>query len=216
MLPERWRPPFTLGGRYVELVPMERAHVAAIAEAARDPEVIRFLAQPPGPTVADAEALVATLLERQRQGTDVPFTTRLRATGEVVGMTRYLHLDLDNDAVEIGGTFVRRDLWRSPVNTDAKLAMLRHAFEVGGAHRVVLQTDLRNLRSQSAIARLGAVREGEHREDRRLPDGYRRTSVVFSILEPEWPAVRERLSAALDRPWSPGPRDPPGRGSAPT
>ena len=203
MRAEPWRPPLTLGGTYVELLPLEASHAAAIAAAGRDPEVLRYLALPPGPTVGGAEAAIAILLERQRQGTDVPFVTRLRSTGEVIGMTRYLHLDLENDSVEIGGTFVTRALWRTPVNTDAKLAMLRHAFEVGGAHRVVLQTDLRNARSQAAIARLGAVREGEHREDRHLPDGYRRTSVIFSILAPEWPAVRDRLRASLARPWNP-------------
>ncbi len=203
MLPDRWRPPFALTGRYVELVPLAASHAPAIAAAAREPEVSRYLPLPPGPGLREAENLVSILLERQRQGTDVPFTTRLRSNGSVVGMTRFLHLDLENDAVEIGGTFVTRELWRTPVNTDAKLAMLRHAFEIAGAHRVVLQTDLRNTRSQAAIARLGAVREGAHREDRRLPDGYRRTSVVFSLLAPEWPAARERLSAALDRPWTP-------------
>jgi RimJ/RimL family protein N-acetyltransferase len=214
MRPEPWRPPFTLTGRYVELAPLEASHAAAIAGAG-DPEAIRYLGLPPGPSVEQAAATVATLLERQRQGSDVPFTTRLRSTGAVVGMTRFLHLDLENDAVEIGGTLVARSLWRTPVNTDAKLAMLRHAFEVAGAHRVVLQTDLRNTRSQAAIARLGAVREGEHREDRHLPDGYRRTSVVYAILAGEWPTVRRRLDEALARPWEP-PAAEPGPSARPT
>ena len=200
----RFRPPLTLAGRYVELVPLRAADVPDLHRAANDPDVRRYLVLAPGPELADAEASVATLLRRQRAGTDLPFTTRLKATGQVMGMTRFLHIDPENDSVEIGGTLVDRRYWRSPVNTDAKLTMLRHAFEAARVHRVSLQTDLRNLRSQAAIARLGAVREGVHREDRLLSDGFRRSSVVFSILASEWPAVRDRLARALDRPWEPG------------
>jgi RimJ/RimL family protein N-acetyltransferase len=199
-----FRPPQTVGGRYVELVPLAREHAAELVRASADPEVRRFLVLPPGPSLAATEAVVATLLARQAAGTDLPFTTRLRGTGEVVGMTRFLHIDAENESVEIGGTFVARPYWRTPVNTDAKLAMLRHAFEVGRVHRVTLQTDLRNERSQAAIARLGAVREGAHREDRLLPSGVRRTSVFFSILASEWPGTRDKLLEALARPWTPG------------
>ncbi|HTT16145.1 MAG TPA: GNAT family protein [Thermoplasmata archaeon] len=197
-----FRPPLRLAGRYVDLIPLERAHADELTVAGRDPESQRYLVQGVGPSTADTARLVDDLLARQDAGTDLAFATRLRSAGRVVGMTRFLRLDLENDAVEIGGTFLDSRLWRTPVNTDAKLAMLRHAFEVGGAHRLTLQTDLRNERSQAAIAGLGAVREGVHREDRRLADGYRRSSVVFSILAEEWPAVQERLSAKLARPWA--------------
>ncbi len=203
MRAERFRPPFSLGGRYVDLVPLDRAHAPELLAALRDPEVQRFLARPVGTTLAEVEATVDFLLGLQAAGSDVPFATRLRATGRIVGTTRYLRLDPENDSVDIGGTFLDSRYWRSPLNTDAKLAMLRHAFDAGAVHRVSLQTDLRNTRSQAAIARLGAVREGLLREDRHLPDGYYRSSVIFSILASEWPAVRARLEAKLAPPWEP-------------
>jgi N-acetyltransferase len=199
---EAFRPPQTLRGRYVELVPLELSHLEGLLHAARDPEVSRYLVAPIGPARAEAEGTLRLLLERQRTGTDLAFTTRRRTTGAIVGMTRFLHINPEDDSVEIGGTFLDSVYWRSPLNTDAKLAQLRHAFDEGEAHRVTLQTDLRNERSQRAIARLGAVREGLHREDRRLGENRYRTSVVFSILRSEWPAVRLRLEAALERPWS--------------
>jgi N-acetyltransferase len=199
---ERFRPPVTLAGRYVELVPLDRAHAPALQQAARDPEVSRFLIHQVGPSVEAVAALLGMVLQRQSSGTDLAFTTRLRTTGAVVGMTRFLHIDPENDSVEIGGTFLDSAFWRTPLNTDAKLAMLRYAFDEGGAHRVWLQTDVRNERSQAAITRLGAVREGVLREDRRVPSGRYRTSIIFSILASEWPDVRRRLEASLERPWT--------------
>jgi RimJ/RimL family protein N-acetyltransferase len=201
VLPARFRPPVTLTGQNVELVPLERSHAPALLRAARDPEVQRYLVRPIGTTVAETERLVDLLLEEQAAGTALPFATRLRSTGDVVGMTRFLNIDPEDDSVDIGGTFLDSAYWRSPLNTDAKLGMLRHAFDDARVHRVSLQTDLRNERSQRAIARLGAVREGVHREDRHLKDGSYRSSVVYGILVREWPAVRERLEAALARPW---------------
>jgi RimJ/RimL family protein N-acetyltransferase len=200
-----FRPPVTLVGRYLELVPLETSHAAALLHAARDPEVSRFLVAPIGPGLGDVQSLIALLLRHQEEGHELAFVTRLRRERTVVGASRFIHLDVENGSVEIGGTFLDSEYWRSPLNTDAKLAMLRHAFEVGGAHRVWLQTDVRNVRSQAAIARLGAVREGVHREDRLLSSGSYRSSVVFSILSSEWPTVRSDLEAKLGRPWSPPP-----------
>jgi len=202
MRAEAFRPPLTLTGRYVELVPLERSHVPALLHAARDPEVSRYLVRPVGPALADVERLVDWVLEHQAAGGALAFTTVLRETHTVVGMSRFLDINPDDDSVQIGGTFLEPAFWRSPLNTDAKLEMLRYAFETGEVHRVWLQTDVRNERSQAAIARLGAVREGVLREDRRFPNGTYRSSVVFSILAGEWPKVRERLSAARERPWT--------------
>jgi len=199
----RLRPPVTLSGRHVQLVPLEPSHAPALLHAARDPETQRYLVLPIGTRLPEVEAVVARLLERQRAGTDLPFATRLRSGGAVIGMTRFLHITPEDDSVDIGGTFLDSAFWRTPINTDAKLAMLRYAFEEACVHRVTLQTDLRNERSQRAIARLGAVREGVHREDRVLPSGGYRSSVFYSILASEWPSVRDQLSAALERPWDP-------------
>ncbi len=198
-----FRPPVTLKGRYVELVPTERAHAAETWETLTDPDVTRYLRMGPVGSLADMERVLDDLLAGQRQGTDLPFTTRLRATGRAIGMTRFLRIDRPNQWVEIGGTWIDARLWRTPVNTEAKLLMLRHAFAVEKAHRVQLQTDLRNVRSQAAIARLGAQREGVVREDVVMPDGYRRSSVLFSILSPEWPAVERRLTEKLAPAWEP-------------
>jgi N-acetyltransferase len=198
-----FRPPVTLTGRYVELVPLERSHAAESWEFSSDPEVTRYLRSGPVASVADMERFIDDVLAGQANGTDLAFTTRLRATGRAIGMTRFLRIDRQSQWVEIGGTSIDRRFWRTPVNTEAKLLMLRHAFEVEKAHRVQLQTDLRNVRSQTAIARLGAQREGVMREDVVMPDGYRRSSVIFSILAPEWPEVKRRLTEFLAPPWTP-------------
>jgi N-acetyltransferase len=203
MRDESFRTPVTLTGRYVELVPLAPAHVAELWRSAARPEVTRYLRAGPVALPDDLGRIVAEQLEAQRAGTDLPFATRLVRTHRAIGMTRFLRIDRANEGVEIGGTWLDPGFWRTPVNTEAKLLMLGHAFEVEHAHRVQLQTDLRNERSQRAIARLGAQREGVLREDVVMPDGYRRSSVYFSILAAEWPAVRARLEAMLARAWSP-------------
>jgi N-acetyltransferase len=173
--------------------------------------VSRYLVDPPGTTLAEVEALIRLLLERQRAGTDLAFTTVRKEDRSPVGMTRFLNIDRINRSVDIGGTWLASDLWKSPFNTEAKLLMLRHAFDQEGVHRVRLCTDLRNERSQAAIARLGATREGILRDDRLLRSGYWRSSVVFGILADEWPRVRARLEGRLARPWRPSVEIPPPR-----
>ncbi len=202
MREESFRRPLTLTGRYVELVPLELAHAAEALAVAGRPEVTRFLRTGPLATRPAVEAMIRELLDAEAAGTDLPFTTFLRSPRRLVGMTRFLRIERSNDKVEIGGTWLDPDVWRTPVNSEAKLLMLRHAFEREGAHRVQLQTDLRNERSQRAIERLGAHREGVVREDVLLPDGYRRSSVLYSILADEWPGVRARLERALATPWT--------------
>ncbi|MGP8077541.1 MAG: GNAT family N-acetyltransferase [Thermoplasmata archaeon] len=208
MRAESFRPPVTLRGTRITLVPLGPGFRDALRHAARDPEVSRLLGTSPGRTAEGVAAYIALLLRRQAEGTDLPFAVLQGPEERAVGVTRYLHIDRPNDSVEIG-TWLDSDLWRTPVNTEIKLLLLRHAFETEGAHRVVLQTDLRNERSQRAIARLGAVREGVLRGDRVVQDGYRRSSVIFSILADEWPSVRGRLERFLERPW-PGPAPAPG------
>lgn len=203
MRSESFRPPLTLEGRYVRLVPLDPAHAPALRVAASDPEIRRYLLDGPGTTREDLDAVIAVLLDRQKLGTDLPFTTVRASDGVPVGMSRFLHIDRANDAVEIGGTWLDSRYWRTPFNTESKYLLLRHAFEGEGVHRVCLQTDVRNVRSRQAILRLGAVEEAVLREDRLLPGGGYRSSVFFSILQSEWPAARRRLEEALSRPWSP-------------
>jgi len=203
MRSDSFRPPLELRGRYIALVPLELAHGPPLLDVARRPDVMQYLRIGAMRDAGDLERMIRDLLEHQTAGTDLPLTTCRLPAGTPIGMTRYLRIDRTNDWVEIGGTWLDPAYWRTAINTEAKLLMLRHAFEVEGVHRVQFQTDLRNERSQRAIARLGAVREGVLREDVRIPDGYRRSSVYFSILADEWPSVRRRLEQALERPWTP-------------
>lgn len=215
MLSTSFRPPVTLDGRFVRLVPLERTHVSDLARAGHDPEVWKFLRIGPGRNVPEMEALVSELLALQDAGTVLAFTILALPDGRPVGIFRYLYVDRENRSVEIG-TWLDPAVWRTPVNTEVKYLGLRYAFEEAGAHRVQLKTDRRNDRSQRAIERLGAVREGVHREQYLLRDGTYRTSVCYSILAQEWPQVKQRLEGFLARQ---GPRDSSpvsGPGSAPT
>lgn len=197
------RSPITLSGQYVDLVPLDRSHVPALVRAGRDPEVWRFLHILPGRTDPEMTRLVDAFLAERDQGLLLPFAIRAKADGVPVGIFRFLNIERNDRHVELG-TWIDSRYWRSPYNTEVKYLGLRYAFERERVHRVVLRTDERNLRSQAAIERLGAVREGVHREHLRLPDGGHRTSIVYSLLESEWPASKQRLEALLERPW-PGP-----------
>jgi len=199
---ESFRTPVTLTGRWIRLVPLASVHAIALRAAARDPEIGRLMLRGPGETLDEMKEFISLVLEGQRAGTDLAFTTVLRAEDRPVGMTRFLNIERENLSVEIGGTWLDSALWRTPVNTESKYLLLRHAFETEKAHRVSIQTDLRNERAQRAISRLGAVREAVFRDDKLLRDGTFRTSVVYGILVSEWPRVKEGLEAKLARPWS--------------
>ena len=126
----------------------------------------------------------------------IAYAVRSLAEGKVVGTTSFLHIDPDAASLEIGSTFLNADARGGPANPDMKLAMLAHAF-AAGAIRVEIRTDHRNLRSQAAIAKLGAVREGVLRKHKRLWNGERRDTVLFSILDDDWPVVRAGLTTRL-------------------
>lgn len=196
-----FREPVTLAGRHVRLVHLERGHAPALAAAAQDPVVWRYLPYGPCTTTESMQGLIDELLRREAAGTDLNFAVLATDTQRPIGMTRFLEIDRAHDRVEVGGTWYDRAHRRTPVNTEAKYLLLRHAFETERAHRVQLKTDLRNLASQAAIERIGAVREGILREHLRMPDGFRRSSVVYSLLAHEWPAARSRLEDRLARPW---------------
>lgn len=198
-----FRPPVVLVGKHLELVPLEAAHAAALADAGRDPKIWTYIRAGPATTFPEMSAQIAIQLDRQRAGTDLCFTVRRLPSHAPVGMTRFLRIDRESRGVEIGGTWYDPAYWRTPLNTEAKYLLLRHAFDVEQVHRVQLQTDSRNVRSQRAIERLGAVREGVMREDVLMPDGAWRSSVLYSILESDWPTVRRSLEEKLARPWPP-------------
>lgn len=198
-----FRSPLTKHGRFVELIPLEPAHIPELARAGRDPEVWRLLRIGPGRDVSEMTALVNELLDAQAKGSVLVFTILALPERTPTGTFRFLDIDRENRSVEVG-TWLDSTFWRTPVNTEVKYLGLTYAFEEEGVHRVQLRTDSRNLRSQRAIERLGAVREGVHREHFRLRDGYRRTSIVYSILASEWVEVKGDLEQKLARPWPVG------------
>jgi RimJ/RimL family protein N-acetyltransferase len=190
--------PVVLEGDHVRLEPLEERHRADLeAAVAEDPDALRlgvlqFVLDGWEPWYAEARAGVDA-------GASVAWATVDRATDRTVGSTRFGNIDLDAEALEIGWTWLAPSAWRTAINTEAKLLQLRHAFDALGAGRVALKTDGRNDRSQAAIERLGAIREGTLRRHLRMPDAYIRDSVVFSILREEWPSVRQRLEERLAR-----------------
>lgn len=198
----RFRPPVVLEGARLRLEPLTLEHAAPLFPIGAQPEVWQFLSYGPFDTLELMEGHIRQLLERQRLGTDLAFAIRRRSDLVLVGMTRFLNIARENETVEVGGTWFDSRYWRGPYNTESKRLMLAYAFESEGAHRVVIQTDLRNERSQRAIERIGGRREGVLREERIVRDGYRRSSVVYAILVDEWPAIRARLDAWIARPWA--------------
>ena len=212
---ESFRTPVTLTGRWIRLIPLDPGDAAALRAAARVPEISKYMLQGPGMTLEEMNAFISRILEGQRAGRDLGFTMVLLEGGRPVGMTRFLNIDRPNRVVEIGGTWVDSALWRTPVNTESKYLLLRHAFETEHVHRVNIQTDLRNERAQRAIERLGAIREAVFRDDKLLPDGTFRTSVFYGILVSEWPRVKAHLESKLAREWDPALVRPPGGTSTP-
>ena len=190
--------PVTLKGRWLTLEPIEERHASGIFEAMQDEEVCRYLAWPPPRQLDETLALVREARELMARGQSIVYAQVWNATGEPIGSTRLLDVRPADRQVEIGSTFLGRAYWRTPANTESKYLFLRHCFETLGCMRVALKTDGRNVRSQDAIARLGAVREGVLRRDRNVR-GYQRDTVYFSVLDDEWPSVKARLEARLAR-----------------
>jgi RimJ/RimL family protein N-acetyltransferase len=187
-----------LEGKHVRLEPLGEQHRADLtAAAAQDPDSFRFM----GTNIAAHgwDAWLMEALEGVAAGRYVAWATVDRASARAVGSTRFGDISPTDGRVEIGWTWIAPSHQRTAVNTEAKLLQLRYAFDELGATRVALKTDGRNLRSQAAIERLGAVREGVLRRHMRLPDGFIRDTVYFSILSDEWPAVKARLEERLAR-----------------
>jgi RimJ/RimL family protein N-acetyltransferase len=190
--------PVTLEGRWVTLEPIDERHARGIFDAMQDEEVCRYLAWPPPKALAETLTLIREAKGVMARGEAIVYAQIWKATGGAIGSTRLLDVRPADRHVEIGSTFLARDYWRTPANTESKYLFLRHCFERLGCVRVTLKTDGRNVRSQEAIARLGAVREGTLRRHMQVR-GHQRDTVYFSILEDEWPAVKARLEARLER-----------------
>lgn len=189
----------TLIGQTIRLTPLTPECLPELTRAALcAPEIwqhIPYRVQ----TEADVVALLRGSLEEHAAGTRTPFATRLGSSGELIGGSSFFLTNKTVPTVEIGATWIVPAWQRSAVNTEAKLLQLGHCFEVLGCQRVELKTDIRNLRSRAAIARLGAREEGVLRSHMRRADGSLRDTVMFSIIAAEWPEVRDRLTQRLRR-----------------
>lgn len=191
--------PIILQGKYVRLEPMTEEHAPALAEIGVGQPFWDFMVYGRMETADDMREWVQDILARAEKGTDVPFVAIHIDSGCVVGASRYMNIMPKDRGLEIGGTWYGPEYQRTVVNTECKYLLLKHAFEKLGCIRVQLKTDLRNERSQKAIERLGAVREGVLRNHMILPDGYYRHSVYYSILDTEWPQVKKRLEEMMNR-----------------
>jgi RimJ/RimL family protein N-acetyltransferase len=192
----RWIEPYAVEGRHVALVPLERDHEPALIEAVEDGRLWDiWYTSVPSPDGMRSE--IERRLGLADNGTMVPFTV-LDADGRVVGMTTYMNVDAANRRLEIGYTWYRRSVQRTALNTEAKLLLLRHAFEDADCIAVGFRTAFFNTRSRRAIERLGAKLDGIWRNHLILPDGTLRDTCYYSIIASEWPAVRRHLTWRLD------------------
>ena len=188
--------PITLSGKYVRLEPLTLAHEAALNEAAADGELwkadVTIIPKPNG-----MEAYIQYALDGLTQGTQLPFVIVQLTDDQIVGTTRFYDIFANDRKCAIGYTWLAKSAQRTPVNTESKVLMLTHAFETWECVRVELITDVRNEQSRAAILRIGAKQEGILRKHIMLPSGRIRDSVVFSIIDTEWPKVKTNLLARL-------------------
>jgi len=193
-----WPEPVTLSGKHATLVPLEKSHAAALAEAVRDGELwTLWYTSIPSPERMGAE--IERRLALQAQGSMLPFAV-LDAAGTPVGMTTYMNVDATHKRVEIGSTWYARRVQRTALNTECKLLLLSHAFDALDCIAVEFRTHRFNTASRRAIERLGAQFDGMLRNHQRMADGSLRDTAVYSITRAEWPTVQGHLRFQLTRP----------------
>jgi len=185
-------------GGLIKLEPLRMEHADGLLNAADADEVFAWLPFARPLTLKRARAWIEEALEDREAHRRLPFAVLSADRDSVIGSTSYWDFDARNAHVEIGSTWLSRRSWRTGQNTEAKLLLMTHAFETIDLERVAFRTDIRNERSQNAIERLGAIREGVHRHEMRRRDGSWRDSVHYSILRSEWPAVKIRLLRRLE------------------
>ena len=188
--------PVVLEGRVVRLEPMALEHVDALTLVGLDPSLWALTTMRIA-TRGDLLEYMRMALAEQAAGTALPFVTIVRATGEVIGSTRFANVVHEHARAEIGWTWITPRWQRTAVNTEAKYLMLRHAFEHMGCRRVELKTNALNARSRAAMLRIGATEEGTLRRHMINADGSPRDSVYFSVIAEEWPTVCARLEKLL-------------------
>jgi len=192
-----WVSRVTLQGNYVRLEPLSEEHIPGLAQIGIGQDFWHFMLYGDMKTEDDMRGWVLDILEREKKGGDLPFAVIHLASGKVAGATRYLNIAPKDRGLEVGGTWYGTEFQRTAVNTECKYLLLGHAFETLKAIRVQIKTDSRNERSQRAIERIGAKREGVLRNHMILPDGYIRHSVFYSVIDSEWAEVKKNLEAML-------------------
>jgi RimJ/RimL family protein N-acetyltransferase len=190
--------PVVLEGRHVRLEPLTMAHHAGLCEVGLDADLWRWVTSNIA-TPDDMRKYIEIALKAQSDGIALPFATIDKASGRVVGSTRFGNIEKANRGVEIGWTWIGKAWQRTAINTEAKYLMLTHAFEVFCCIRLALKTDVLNEKSRNAIVRLGAKEEGIFRNHMIMDSGRVRNSIWFSILDREWPDVKAGLEAKLAR-----------------
>jgi RimJ/RimL family protein N-acetyltransferase len=189
--------PIVLEGTHVRLEPLLPEHAPALGAAADSGDELWSWMSFDLRIADHRERWMRDAFAARDRGEEIPFTVVLRASGEIVGTTRYMDIQERFRGVEIGWTWYRRDLWGGAVNPECKYLLMRHAFEGWDAIRVCLKTDLKNLHSQNAIRKLGAKYEGTLRNHRIRRDGSYRDTMYFSIIDTEWPDVKRSLEQRL-------------------
>jgi N-acetyltransferase len=189
--------PCILTGKIVRLEPLQAKHAEDLFLAGQEREMWLYMSTNPSVSREAMAQWIAETLRLQQAGECLPFAIIDLATGRAIGSTRYLAIVPKDYGLEIGWTWLDPAVRRSGVNTECKYLLLTHAFEVLQAIRVQLKTDSRNLRSQTAIERIGGIKEGVLRNHMIMPDGYRRHTVYYSILDSEWPTVKAGLEAKM-------------------
>ncbi|MBE1445471.1 GNAT family N-acetyltransferase [Paenibacillus sp. OAS669] len=185
-----------LTGVRAQLLPLNRDHAEELFAAAAHPDIWTYLPEKID-SIEDTLKWIEKALAEQEKGGELPFVVRDQETGRLAGSTRYIQITPAHRSLEIGWTWYHPSVWRTRINTECKYLLLRHAFEDLHAVRVQFCADKRNDRSNQAIQRLGAIKEGELRRNRILNDGYIRDTCVYSILEEEWPQIKLRLESYL-------------------
>ena len=187
-----WISPITLTGNLVRLEPIALSHEQGLIEATQDGKLWQlWFTSVPNP--AHVAEFITTALDLQRNDSALAFSIIEISTGRILGSTRFCNIDVKNRRLEIGYTWYRQSVQRTGVNTECKLLLLQHAFEQLQCIAVEFRTNWHNHKSRAAIARLGAKQDGVLRQHQLMPDGQYRDTVVFSILNSEWPAVQAQL-----------------------
>ena len=189
--------PVTLTGDLVRLEPLDFQHAADLYAAGAEEQIWRYAARPALRSVPDAQEWIGECLDQVARGAEVRFAVIHQPAGKAVGSTAYIDIVRQHRTLEIGMTWYGAAWQRTGVNTECKYLLMRHAFEDLQTRRVALKSDSRNHRSRRAILRLGAVEEGMLRNHRIARDGVDRHTVYFSVIDSEWPAVKERLEGLM-------------------